>query len=241
MEKDLASPTLDSEPSQLSAMPATEQEPEQNPDLEPEPTTKVFAKLESPLVPSSFKVVKSLLDNPSAPPVVPSSCTDMPSQSSALPWPVDPSNPPQASLPQTPPRPSDPLAPSWLNHGVVSSIFAQPWLHLGSTLAVTIDCHPSGSARLPHPSDSTLDFRVSSMDSSMDPTAFTTVMPACSSTVALQALGIALALWLLLGLNLSRSSPWFCSAFPPRLHHGPSHLHLLPGQINMAGGMLIDR
>lgn len=55
--------------------------------------------------------------SPSAPPVVPLRCTDPPgaSQSSTLPWLVDPAVPAQASKPWTPPRPTKTLAPPWLN------------------------------------------------------------------------------------------------------------------------------
>lgn len=80
--------------------------------------------------------------SPSASPSVgPHNGLDPPwaSQSPARPWCDDPLAPPLASKPWTSPQPFSPSAP--------------PWLHAPCSLVSTIDCHPTGSTGLPHPSD----------------------------------------------------------------------------------------
>jgi hypothetical protein len=98
-------------------------------------------------MPSSLRSPISLLALPEVPPC----CVDPLGafQSSAPPWVVDPSAPPQPSKPWTPPQPIDPSAPPWLDAPLASPQTAFP-------------AHPSGSILVHCHSGFASDFRVSS-------------------------------------------------------------------------------
>lgn len=170
---------------------------------------------------------------PSAPPMFPLSCTDpsMTSQSSAPPWLVDPSGPPQAFKPRTPFRPPT----HWLHLGLMLpqlhhelpsfSLHCVPsyfWLHLGPS---SLWPQTFQSVFAPRPSTPLVPpgsfFPPVPPLSSFPPCvpvcqvhASTSVMPACSSTMALQTFCVIRGL----RLHLSQSS-WFCLASLPRFHH----------------------